>query len=279
MHNILYGFFDYKEYLDYEHWSDFLKAPHLILSSCAILFIILFCIFFRKIDHKKIGIFLKILSILILINESTKIIWESYYDLKPEFRGEFNYEGLLPLYTCSMFIYCLIIAAWTKGKAKECALGFLTTLSIFAGLTNFLYLQILDGYPLWSYAALTSFFFHFFMVFTGIFLVSTGYYRPHMKDSLKAYILVVLFSIIVMPVNFILKYKGYHPNYMMYMDGINLPILENIEIFFTSRHLTLIYSFLVMGGYYLITIMVIGIYNLIDFIKAKCKQIKNKELN
>lgn len=270
-----HSFFDYKANIEYEPWSDFFSTTHIIFLSIAVLLIVFLCIFLRNVSHKKIDTYLKVLSIIMPLSEITKIVWETIYDLK--YVGHFNSEGLLPLYTCSMFFMILIPAAWAKGKVKDISLAFITTLSIFAGLTNFIYLNILGTYPFLTYASLNSFVYHFMMVFTGIFLVTTSYYRPHLKDALYAFIPVIIFSCLVIPINFIIKNMGFNPNYMMYMDGQGLPVLEPIETFFTSKNLTLIYTFIVMIGYYLIILLLIGIFNLIDYLKKILK--KDPSLN
>jgi len=269
----LYHFFDYKENIDYESWSDLFSPAHLALMIGAFALLIALCIIFRHVSHKHVDTYLKILSILIPVLETTKIVWETYYDIK--YKGYFNLDGLLPLYTCSLFIYTLPFAAWAKGKVKECALGFITTLGIFAGLTNFVYLNILGTYPLFTYASINSFYYHFLMVFTGIFLVSTGYYRPFMKDSFKAFVPTLILSILVIPVNLIMvKFTSpdgsyYSPNYMMFMNGSGIGPLETIATFFRDHNIIILYAFIIMGVYYGLTVMFIGIYNLIDFIKSK----------
>ncbi|MFA5037112.1 MAG: hypothetical protein WC479_08050 [Candidatus Izemoplasmatales bacterium] len=256
-----YNFFDYKAFIDY-HGEDFFGTWHKIYIIFAIVAIVLLCVFLRKASRHSVEIFLKIISIIVPILEACKIVWESSYDIA--LYGEFNWSGLLPLYTCSMFIYILPIAAWTKGKVRECALAFLTTIGVFAGLTNFFVPPILNTYPFFTYATFTSLYFHTLMVFTGVFLVTTKYYVPNTKSILKAFIPLVCFSAIVIPVNFYLNKIGYYPDYMLYMYGNGAPLLPTLAAFFGGMNLRLVYSLIVMLGYYFIIALFVGIYHVIN---------------
>ena len=100
------------------------------------------------------------------------------------------------MYPCSLFLYALPLAAWAKGKPKDFALSFLTTMGVFFGLTNFVYLNVLKIYPLFTYASMVSFNYHFLMVFTGIFLQATGYYRPRLYSVFKAEGLFALYALV-----------------------------------------------------------------------------------
>lgn len=271
-----YNFFDYKDFIPSEDkqnvmWSN----AHIIFIVLSVLAIILLCYFFRNIRGKSVDKYLKIIAIVIPILEVIKITWETYWDLK--LGHGFNITGLLPLYTCSMFIYVLPFAGWGKGRVKECALAFLTTLSVFAGLTNFFIPPIFNTYPFFSYASFTSLNYHFLMVFTGIFIVSTRYYVPNFKSIFKGFIPLLLFSIIVIPFDYIMFYNGhYWIDYMLYIHGFGAPILPDISDALGKVSLRGVYTILMMGGYLLITLLFVSIYQLI-FKVFKIKQL-NKSI-
>ena len=96
------GFFEYKDNLVGYNGQDYMSVGQFVFLFIAILAIILLSVFLRKIEHKKIDKLLKILAIIIPLLEVTKIFVESYFDIK--YHGSFNFSGLLPLYTCSLFI-------------------------------------------------------------------------------------------------------------------------------------------------------------------------------
>ena len=93
---LLYKFFDYKYNIE-GFTSDLFGIQHIVYIILAFVSVITLAIVFRNASHKKVDIFLKILSILMVVFEITKISWESYWDISTG-RG-FNYAGLLPLYT------------------------------------------------------------------------------------------------------------------------------------------------------------------------------------
>lgn len=268
-----YNFFDYKDFIPNEYkqnvtWS----LAHIIFIILAVTTIVLLCIFLRNVKSKKIDIYLKTLSIVMPILEVIKIVWESYWDIK--MGHGFNLTGLLPLYTCSMFIYVLPFAGWGKGRVKECALAFLTTIGVFAGATNFFIPPIFNDYPFFSYASFTSLNYHFLMVFTGIFLVTTRYYVPNLKSIIKEFVPVFAFSLIVIPVDYLMFYNGYPwVDYMLYVHGYGAPILPQMSDWFGTHNLRFLYTMLVMLGYLLIG----GLFTLIY--QGVFKVFKIKEQN
>ena len=176
-----YNFFDYKRFIENYHGEDYWGTEHLIFMIVATLAIIIIPVLLRKAKQKNIDLFLKILSVAIVTLEIVKITWETTWDIKTV--GSFNWDGLLPLYTCSIFLFTLPIAAFAKGKIKRMATAWLCTIGIFAGLTNFFLPPILHTYPFWTFASFLSLNFHFWMVFTGVFLRVKGYYKANGRIS------------------------------------------------------------------------------------------------
>ncbi len=273
---LTYNFFDYKDFIPDEDKQNVMwSTEHIVFIILAVLAIILLCYFLRNIKGKSVDKYLKILAIIMPALEIIKITWETYWDIK--LGHGFNITGLLPLYTCSMFIYVLPFAGWGKGKVKECALAFLTTLSVFAGLTNFFIPPIFNTYPFFSYASFMSLNYHFLMVFTGFFLVATRYYVPNFKSILKGFIPLLIFSAIVIPFDYIMFYNGhYWIDYMLYIHGFGAPLLPSIADKLGSLNLRGVYTLLVMGGYLLIILLFVSIYQLI-FKVFKIKQINKSK--
>lgn len=271
---LYYGdFFEYKSHLQGYHGQDYMSIGQFVFLGLATLVIILLCIFLRNIHHKKIDNFLKVIAVVIPLLEITKIVIESYFDINEH--GNFNFSGLLPLYTCSLFIYTLPIAAFGKGRARECCLSFITTLGIFAGLTNFFMASILLTYPFWNFHTFVSLNFHFWMVFTGVFLISTKYYVPKWKDILIGFIPVALFSLIVIPIDYIFEW-----DYMFYRTGWGTPgFIGNLANFFASKKLRFIYTIIIFIAYEVINIVIVSVIRLICFIKNKLQKRGCKKIN
>ena len=266
MLNYYGGFFTYKDYLEGYHGQDYMGIGQIIFLIISIRAIILISIFLRKISHKKIDVFLKILAIAIPILEVLKIAIESYYDIKAG--HGFNFSGLLPLYTCSLFIYTLPVAAFAKGRAKECCLAFLTTIGIFAGLTNFLMAPILNTYPFFNFHTFVSLNFNFWMVFTGIFLIATKYYVPKWIDILKGLIPLTILSLFAIPVNYLLSaHYGWGVDYMLYYCGNGAPLLPDIANSLANIGLRPVFTCLVYLMYIAITAIIVSIIRLICFLK------------
>ncbi len=265
-----YKFFDYKKFITY-HGEDYWGTAHLVFMAVAMLAIIILPILLRKTKEEKITLFLKILSCAIVGLEIIKITWETVWDIKTG--GSFNWDGLLPLYTCSMFLFVLPIAAWGKGKIKRCATAWLSTIGVFAGMTNFFLPPILHTYPFWTMATFASLNFHFWMVFVGIFLGVTGYYKAEWSDILYSWLPLAAFSVIVIPANYILQGLGFYPDYMLYMHGNGAPLLPQISTFFIDNKIQLIYTFIIMFGYMLIGAIFVSLH---IGIRALAKCLKTK---
>ncbi len=195
-----YGFFDYKGDIEGYNGQDMFGPAHICGMVAAFALLIALCILCRRISVRRVDVILKVLSIVVVVTEIAKISWETYHDIKAG--GSFNFAGLLPVYVCSLFIYAMLMAAWTRGRVREAALSFLTTLGIFAGLTNFIYLNMLRLYPFFTYATFNSFIYHFLMVFVGIFLVSTGYYRPSLRSVGYSMAYFAVAAVVISAVNY-----------------------------------------------------------------------------
>ena len=261
------GFFTYKSFLEGYSGQDYMGTGQFVFLGVAILAIILASVFMRKISRKKIDVFLKVLAIAIPLLEISKIAIESYFDIKSG--AGFNFSGLLPLYTCSLFIYTLPVAAFAKGKARECCLSFLTTIGIFAGLTNFVMAPILNTYPFFNFHTFVSLNFHFWMVFTGIFLISTKYYVPKWSDIFKGIIPLAILSLFAIPVNYALSaHYGWSVDYMLYYSGNGAPLLPDLANALAKIGLRPVFTLIVFIMYVAISAIIVSIIRLICFLKG-----------
>lgn len=264
-----YGsFFTYKDFLEGYHGQDYMGTGQFVFLGVALLAIVLVSVFLRKISHRKIDIYLKVLAIVIPLLEALKIAIESYYDIKGG--HGFNFSGLLPLYTCSLFIYTLPFAAFGRGRAKECCLAFLTTMGIFSGLTNFVMAPILNTYPFFNFHTFVSLNFHFFMTFTGIFLIATGYYVPKWADVRRALIPLAILSVVAIPVNYALSaHYGWSVDYMLYYSGNGAPVLPDLANALAGVGARPLFTCIVFLLYVVITTLIVAIIRLICFWKGR----------
>lgn len=262
-------FFEYKDFIEGYHGQGFFSMTHIIFMVIATLAIIAIVVCSRKMKPQSLDKYLKVLSIVVPILEVIKIVWESYYDIT--LGHGFNYVGLLPLYTCSMFIYVLPLAAWCKGKVKDCALAWLGTIGIFAGMTNFYYTQILFTYPFFTYATFMSLNFHFLMVLTGLLIVVSGYKKFKWRDIFKGWLPLFLFSLLVIPLDYALGV-----DYMLYYHGSGVPVISDLAKYFAEQGARYIYTLIMLAGYALIAAIFVAIYQLCYKCSSKKKKSKSK---
>ena len=132
--------------------------------------------------------------------------------------------------TCSMIMPCAIIAGFAKGKVKNCAEAWLVTGNIVGGISNLLFLRALLYYPFFTFGAMYSMLWHFYMVFTGLFLWITGYVKPKWKLILYAMIPHLAFSVVVIPVNYI-----WNCDFMLYRTAGGAPLIEDLSTALYSK--------------------------------------------
>ena len=251
-----YGFFDYK--YDISGFdSDLFSTPHLIYVALVYLLALSLCLLRPKADPGRIRSFLKLLFVISALLEIAKISWESYYDITTG-RG-FNKEGLLPLYTCSLFIFTLPFAAWGKGAARRAALAFLTTICPLYGAIGVVYCNGLNFYPFWTFGAFYSLYFHSTMFLTGVFLLCSGYHRLRWSDALWQMIPILLLCLVAIPVN-----HAFGSDYMMIYSGSGLPLYEELAASLAARGLRFVYTGIMILTHIPLAALVVGVYRLIS---------------
>ncbi|MBQ4424296.1 MAG: YwaF family protein [Lachnospiraceae bacterium] len=249
-----YHFFDYKYNIP-EFTSDLFCPAHLLYIGAVLILSFFITYQLRSTPHDTVRRVLKIQAVFTVLLEVCKITWESYYDITTG-RG-FNWEGLLPIYTCSLLIYTLPFAAREKGFARDCACKFLTTIGLLYGAVGVIYCNGLNYYPFWTFGAFYSLYFHASMYFTGLFLLMTGYQKLTWRDALEAAVPVLLLSAAAIPVNYILG-----SDYMMIYSGSGLPLYEALAAYLAARHLRFLYTVIMMLTHIPLAILVIGAYRL-----------------
>ncbi len=251
-----YGFFDYKYNIE-GFTSDLFSTEHIVFI--VLIYTLTFFVSFllRRTKRERIDVGLKILSVAMVLLETAKISWESYYDITTG-RG-FNYGGLLPIYTCSLFIYTLLVAAWTRGKAREYCLSFITTISLLYGAIGVVYCNGLNYYPFWTFGAFYSLFFHSTMFAVGVFLLAAGYKKLDWIDSLRAMIPTLLLACVAVPVNHFLQ-----SDYMMIYSGSGVPIYEGLAASLAGKGLRFIYTGVMLATHIPLALLVIAVYKAVS---------------
>ena len=246
-----YHFFDYKYNIS-GFQSDLFSTPHLVYVGLVFMFSFLAARIFRNAGREGIGKWLKIQAVFTPILEVVKISWESYYDITT---GQgFNAGGLLPLYTCSLLIYMLPLAAWGKGKARDCALAFLTTIGMLFGAVGVIYCNGLNFYPFWTFGAFYSLYFHTSMFLTGVVLLASGHVRPEWKNVPLSFIPVAVLAVIAVPADYILS-----TDYMLLYSGSGVPLYEDLAAWLAERGLRPVYTLIMLLTHLPLSALVVGI--------------------
>lgn len=222
MWNGQYHFFDYKYNIEGYSGQDYDGAGRWLYLIFALVSIAILLVIFRNAKRRHVDLYIKIVGFAMPVLEIAKVTWESYWDIKTG-RG-FNWEGLLPLYTCSLFIYCMLAAALSKGKIRDWCLSWVCTIGLVGGFSNVLFIRGLKWYPFFTFGAFYSMIFHYVMVFTALFLVVTRYKEYRFSDIWKAFAVHCIFSIIVIPTDF-----HHHWDYMQYYEAGGVPLLEDVS--------------------------------------------------
>lgn len=258
-------FFNYKGYFREQGFdSDLFGTAHIVFIVLAYVLTFLLSYLFRKARRRRIDTGLKILSIVMVVLEITKITWESYFDIKSG--AGFNWIGLLPIYTCSLFIYTLVPAAWGRGRVREYCLSFITTISLLYGAIGVVYCNGLNFYPFWTFGAFYSLFFHTTMFATGVFLLMTGYVRLRWIDALRTMLPILLLSAAAIPVNHLLG-----SDYMLLYSGSGVPLYENLAARLASMGLRFVYTVIMLLTHIPLALAVIAIYKGIAAIAGRKK--------
>lgn len=273
MNWLLYKFFDHKSVARAEGFeSDLFSTAHIVFVISIIIITIIGALVLKNVNDKKTKLTLRILSIFMVVFEATKIIWETYYDLTIG-DGVFN-TGIIPLYTCSLFIYTLLIVAWTKkgSMINDACLSYLTTINLLAGLIGMIQCNGLNYYPFWTFGAFYSLFFHSIMFVTGVTLLTTRYKVLESKDIIKSWLVFVAFAIIVIPVNYVL-----HEDFMQIYSAGGVPYLEDLGTKMAEANLRPLFTLLMIGLYIIFPSLIVGVYKLGESLTKKAPNKKMQE--
>ena len=257
-----YNFFDYKYNITGYNGQDYGSFPqYLYLIISAVLLIILL-IKLRKIGNDKVLKIIRIISIFLIIFYIGKTTWESIYDIK--LNGGFN-TGLLPFDACSLVMLAGILASFSKGKIKDYATCWLATGCIVGGFATMLFLNAFKFYPFLSFGAFYSMIWHFLMVFIGLLIIINNYVKIEYKTLLKGYLFHILFSCIVIPIDYV-----FNLDFMMYKDLGSIPIFEDVAKKLTNNGLGFINPIMMLLLYFIA-------FNIIFLIPMGIKKIIRKK--
>ena len=87
-----------------------------------------------------------------------------------------------PLYFCSMFMYASVLTCFKNKSLQTTANAFIFFGGIVGAVTFFCFpTAVIPYYPLFHYMTVRTLVYHSLMIYTGVLIVITGYYKPQLK--------------------------------------------------------------------------------------------------
>ena len=176
-------------------WS----TTYIIALSIVVVLICVGLYLSRNMDKKNVKKVITIMAIWTIISEIIKMIFTGVtYGVKE--------VDFLPLYFCSLFMFCTVFSVVPNEKLNKMGLSFLFYGGIIGATAFFIYPSAcIPNYPIYHFMCIRTMLYHGSMIYTGILIVLTGYYKPNVKDfkyyvvelsivCILAYIINVLFD-------------------------------------------------------------------------------------
>ncbi len=164
---------------------------HLLLFCFTALFIVLALIKNRHADEKKVLTATRWIAVILWVLEIAKIIFNFMTG-----NGD-NPNTYVPLYFCSLPLYCLPLSALGRGKVKRIGDVFMVIGGMIGGAVYLICPNTTSAsYPAIHFITFQSFALHGIMVYLSLWYMITGYCRPVISD-IKYYSAVVVILCIV----------------------------------------------------------------------------------
>ena len=236
-----YHFFDYKYLIPGYSGQDYDGPGRWIYLGVSLFLVIVLTILFFKASHNAIRNYLRVLGIGLIAFYLTKTIWESYYDIAT---GQGFNTGILPFDTCSLIMYCAVLAGFSKGKIGEASAAWLATGGMVGGISNLLFLRALNYYPFFTFGAFYSMIWHFLMVFTAVLLFASGYVEARLRTVILGSIVHFAFSLVVIPLDYIFQW-----DFMLYYNAGGVPLIKGLGEQWAKQNLHFLTTLTMMAVY------------------------------
>ena len=249
-----YGFFDYKGNIIGYEGQDYMSPIQYIMTGIGVVLIIVLLIFLRNMKKENSKKMLWIMGVVFTSLYLIKTSWESYFDITQA--GGFNI-WILPFDTCSIFMPTLLIAGLSKKDSffERISATFLSTIGFAGGVANFIFLRGLNYYPMFSFGALYSFFWHLAMVFVALFIPVTKFHKFEWKDILLSMIPLLAFAVVVIPFNYIKDL-----DFMLLNGAGGAPLIEDLADKLIKANLRPFATLIMLIAYLAVSALMVSIY-------------------
>ncbi len=237
---------------------------HFLIMGIFIVALIVALYFSRKFDEKQSRKIMFIIAIVVTVMEIIKIILRLI-------KGS-SLDGYLPLYFCSLFIYCLWLTFCKNNFLKTMGYSFIIFGGIVGAMMNTLIpTTSLMMHPAWHPATIHSFFYHWLMLYTAILVIMKKLYIPKAKHFLHYFVLITVFSVAAFIINI---FCG--SNMMFLGNPYGLPAFVK-SIYEFSPYLFAFLSYFAQT--FLLYWACFGIYKLVQWIVTIIKTKKENKKN
>ncbi len=264
-----YGFFDYKYNIPGYEGQDYNGMGRYIYLGVSVGLLLILLFLFRNAKKETVLKYLRISGIAITALYLIKTTWESIYDITTG-RG-FNWY-LLPFDTCSIIMWTALLAGFGKGIFKKAGESWIATGGIVGGVSNLLFLQALKYYPFFTFGAFYSMIWHFYMVFTGLFLWVTGYVKPAFSTLIIAFAFHLIVSAIVIPMDYIWEF-----DFMLYRTAGGVPFFEGVSEKLAASGYAWVTTPMMVAVYFACFALITGVAKLVSSIVFAIRPAKTVE--
>ena len=254
MWNGKYNFFDYKGNIPGYDGQDYMSPIQYILTAVGVVLVIFMLVFLRKMKKENSKKMLWIMGIIFTSLYLIKTTWESYWDIKT---GQGFNIWILPFDTCSIFMPALLVAGLSKKDSvyERVAAVWLATIGFAGGVANFIFLRGLKYYPMFTFGALYSFFWHLVMVFVAFFIPVSRFHKFEWKDILISMIPMFLYSLFVIPFNYVRDL-----DFMLLNGAGGVPLVESLASKLIEANLRPLATLVMLVAYVFASALMVSIY-------------------
>ncbi len=163
-------------------WS----LTYIIALAIVIMLILIGLAFSKHLNKRGVRIAILVAGIFTILTEIIKMIWTGIVN------GISSIE-FVPLYFCSLFMYACVLALFKNETIKNTGVAFMFFGGIVGATAFFIYPSAnIPSYPIYHFMCLRTMIYHGLMIYIGVLIVITGFYKPKAKHFLNYFVFVGL---------------------------------------------------------------------------------------
>ena len=168
--------------------------------------------------------------------------------IKDPKNNPFNIETMLPLHSCTMFLYICPFALFVKEKTiRTAACNFLVVVNMIMGFITLFVGCPTPGYSALSFMGFHTLLYHSIIVIVPLIMLTTKYYDLKIKDIYYGLALFGILSVMIWTFDHVTGC-----DYFYFYDGHTFPVFK-----FISENVHHLVWTLIVGSCYIITALII----------------------